>query len=96
MHRKVTIGVIVVIVLLASGYDRGRPVTRHDGSKEGVAGSIPAINAKSFGDGTLFAQAPPSNRCVTPTFYCYLQQYVPVGTACWCATPYGPVAGVVR
>ena len=42
------------------------------------------------------AQQPYSNRCVTPYFTCVLPQPVPVGAACWCATPYGPVAGVVR
>lgn len=37
-----------------------------------------------------------SNRCVTPYFWCLLPQFVPVGTTCWCATPNGPVVGVVR
>jgi hypothetical protein len=37
-----------------------------------------------------------SNRCYTPNFWCYLSGNAPVGARCWCATPYGPVAGVVR
>jgi len=37
-----------------------------------------------------------SNRCYTPQFWCYLPQYAPVGANYWCATPYGPVGGVVR
>ena len=37
-----------------------------------------------------------SNRCVTPKSYCYLEAPAPIGTPCWCATPYGPAAGQVR
>ena len=37
-----------------------------------------------------------SNRCFTPNFWCYLPGYAPVGANCWCATPNGPVYGVVR
>ena len=37
-----------------------------------------------------------SNRCFTPQFWCYLPGNAPVGARCWCATPYGPVEGVVR
>jgi hypothetical protein len=36
-----------------------------------------------------------SNRCLTPYFWCYLPGYAPVGAACWCASPNGPVAGRV-
>ncbi|HZR59073.1 MAG TPA: hypothetical protein VFA74_19555 [Terriglobales bacterium] len=36
-----------------------------------------------------------SNRCLTPYFWCFLPGYAPVGTACWCASPNGPVAGYV-
>ena len=39
---------------------------------------------------------PLSNRCFTPYFWCYLPGYAPVGSACWCASPNGPVGGVVR
>jgi hypothetical protein len=48
----------------------------------------------SLDDGLEFAQAL-SNRCLTPYFWCFIPQYVPVGTPCWCATPNGPVGGVV-
>ena len=34
-------------------------------------------------------------RCVTPRFWCGLQQPAPVGTACYCNTPSGPIAGRV-
>ncbi len=34
-------------------------------------------------------------RCVTPRFWCGLQQPAPVGTACYCNTPSGPVPGRV-
>jgi hypothetical protein len=37
-----------------------------------------------------------SNRCFTPTFWCYLPGNAPINARCWCATPNGPVAGVVR
>lgn len=34
-----------------------------------------------------------SNRCVTPVIACFIRQMGPVGTPCWCATPYGPANG---
>src|SRR5262249_50384560 len=34
-------------------------------------------------------------RCVTPAGLCFLQIAAPIGAPCWCATPYGPVAGRV-
>jgi len=37
-----------------------------------------------------------SNACYTPVGWCFLPHYAPVGSACWCATPYGPVGGIVR
>jgi len=40
--------------------------------------------------------APVSNRCFTPQFWCWLPGFGPVGTPCFCNTPYGPVNGVVR
>ncbi len=44
------------------------------------------------------AQSQPnmSNVCRTPYGACYLQGSAPIGTPCWCGTPYGPVAGSVR
>jgi hypothetical protein len=36
-----------------------------------------------------------SNQCLTPYFWCWLPGYAPIGSACWCATPQGPVAGRV-
>ena len=95
MRGGLIIGVIIALVLLVSGYVMGHSVTRHDGVREWVARPIAVRNEK--GDNKQFAQAPSrSNRCVTPTFSCFLAQAVPVGTPCWCATPYGPVGGVVR
>jgi hypothetical protein len=52
--------------------------------------------------GAAIAFAPPapaqqmSNRCVTPQFWCILPAAAPVGTPCYCSTPYGRVAGVIR
>lgn len=37
-----------------------------------------------------------SNRCFTPSFWCFLPGYAPIGAPCWCATPYGPVGGIVQ
>lgn len=42
------------------------------------------------------AQVPVSNRCFTPYFWCFIPHVVPVGTPCYCASPYGPVQGIVR
>lgn len=36
------------------------------------------------------------NRCFTPYFWCYLPGPAPINSPCWCASPNGPVAGVVR
>lgn len=41
------------------------------------------------------AQPPVGNRCFTPQFWCWLPGYAYVRTPCYCATPYGPVAGMV-
>jgi hypothetical protein len=51
---------------------------------------------QKFDDAAQVAQAPRSNKCVTPVVYCILPAYFPVGTQCWCATPYGPAGGYVR
>jgi len=37
-----------------------------------------------------------SSTCFTPITYCYLPRPAPVGSQCWCATPYGPSGGYVR
>ena len=69
------------------------------GAKEGLAGHIVVRDAptrKGLEDRTQLAQAQGSNRCVTPVVICVLPVLAPVGSACWCATPYGPVGGVVR
>lgn len=42
------------------------------------------------------AQVQYDNKCFTPNFWCFLPQAYPINTPCWCATPYGPVQGVVR
>ncbi len=34
-----------------------------------------------------------SQRCVTPQFWCMMQYPLPVGSNCFCPTPYGPVYG---
>ena len=37
-----------------------------------------------------------SNRCQTIITTCFIGQSAPVGAACWCASPNGPVAGRVQ
>jgi hypothetical protein len=51
-----------------------------------------AMNADSY---PKLAQAY-DNRCFTPYFWCYLPGPAPINSPCWCASPNGPVAGVVR
>jgi len=70
------------VVLLVCGYVV--PIYDTPATGQGFEGRIPVTQAQT------------SNRCYTPTFYCFLPQAIPVGYACWCATPYGPVAGVAR
>lgn len=47
--------------------------------------------------GSAISQVPPHQPgtiCFTPQFWCWLPYPVYPGTACFCATPYGPVRGV--
>jgi len=37
-----------------------------------------------------------SNICYKQVNWCYMPQYAPIGTPCWCATPYGPAGGYIR
>jgi hypothetical protein len=34
-------------------------------------------------------------RCLTPQLWCIMAVPAPVGSSCFCTTPYGPVPGVV-
>jgi hypothetical protein len=36
---------------------------------------------------------PPALQCVTPYFWCWLNQPAPGGIPCWCPSYYGPVGG---
>ncbi len=45
---------------------------------------------------TLLAQSGMSNICQTPYGACYLPGYAARGMQCWCASPQGPIGGVVR
>lgn len=44
------------------------------------------------------AKRPPrmSNRCYTPAINCVQFEREPVGTDCWCVTPFGPSFGRIR
>ncbi len=41
-------------------------------------------------------QVPYSNMCVTPYGSCAIYGAGPVGYACWCPSPYGPINGAIR
>lgn len=94
MRINTVIAIVVLTSALATshgsisdnrGYRRtaGRDATRH----------ISKIDP--LGDRFEIAQQV-SNRCFTPYFWCFLPGWAPINTPCWCATPNGPVGGVVR
>jgi len=37
-----------------------------------------------------------SQRCFTPQFWCMMPAPAPVGSSCYCQSPYGAVYGIVR
>lgn len=47
---------------------------------------------------TMASDAPAqvSQRCVTPQLWCMLPYPAPIGSSCFCATPYGPIYGFVQ
>ena len=56
----------------------------------------PALALLVLGSATTAQkQVPSSNRCFTPSFWCLLPDLAPVGTLCYCGTPFGPVNGRV-
>jgi hypothetical protein len=36
----------------------------------------------------------PGTICFAPTFWCWAETPAPVGTRCFCPSPYGPVEGI--
>jgi hypothetical protein len=56
---------------------------------------LAALLAVLAAAGDTLAQPAEGNRCFTPQFWCWLPGYAYLGTPCYCATPYGPVNGVV-
>ena len=50
------------------------------------AGEAPRLQLAQF----IFGQ-----RCQTPQAVCFLSAPAPVGTRCFCPTPFGPAPGVV-
>jgi hypothetical protein len=92
--RKATIIAIVILML--------GPAASH-----GTRAIIPSSKLPAFGltqqapgaklrESFEIAQVPLSNRCFTPYFWCFMAGYLPIGSACWCPSPNGPVGGVVR
>ena len=89
---------IMAIVLLTCGFVPPNNARRDDGAIRRTLAHTsvrPIPNIEPLDDRREFAQQV-SNRCFTPYFWCFLPGYAPVGTGCWCATPNGPVAGVVQ
>lgn len=81
--------IIVASVLVLAFASGSRPV-----SSRPERTSIQEFwHGKSLGVRAEPAAQQLSNRCLTPYFWCYIPQYGPAGTPCWCASPNGPVAG---
>jgi hypothetical protein len=57
-----------------------------------ICTSAPAKSSAGIGSGTKSG----SNRCQTIVTTCFIAQAAPAGTACWCASPSGPVTGKVQ
>jgi hypothetical protein len=88
------IKIIVALMIIGQGFVASPSITNH-------------VELRKAPDARIFlrerhqipfeiAQVPTSNRCFTPYFWCYLPGYAPIDTPCWCASPNGPVGGVVR
>jgi hypothetical protein len=92
------ISTIIVIGILILG-----PVASH-GTKTTIPSlklrehtlSQQSLSTNPLRENFEIAQVPLSNRCYTPYFWCYLPGYAPINSACWCASPNGPIGGVVR
>lgn len=89
---KITLTIILSCGLAAPHSTMGEPVTPRNGQRTYIR---PSLENERFGQ-RLEAAQQLSNRCATPAGSCVLDQSAPVGTPCWCATPNGPVSGVVR
>jgi len=68
-----------------------RSIKRHDGQLNAALSIHSAYDYLVVGQDQYL-----SNVCYTPVTYCFLPQYAPIGTPCWCATPYGPSNGYIR
>jgi hypothetical protein len=83
--------IIVLIAVFGSFVSHSSKVNRGSGSLV-----EPRALQQSSIEEAIVNPIQASNRCFTPTFWCYLPGYAPVNARCWCATPNGPVAGIVR
>jgi len=88
---------MIAVVVLASGIATPHNRTANNLTNQTVIDDISRgyiSHRGSLNDRFEVAQAV-SNRCLTPYFWCLLPGYFPVNSPCWCATPNGPVPGVV-
>jgi hypothetical protein len=93
---RITTITAIVILMLGPAASRGTRATISSSKlpEHTLIQQTPAANPLRESFEIALVQA--SNRCYTQYFWCYLPGYAPVGTSCWCPTPNGPVAGVVR
>jgi hypothetical protein len=93
----ITIAALTVVALTygSAAANSSRPSDVAIGVKTELSVNASISTANSAADRIELAQYY-SNRCFTPYFWCLLPGPVPVGAACWCATPNGPIGGVVR
>jgi len=89
---------IIVMVTILFAYSSAMPARSRLEHYNASTPMLPPSVLHNLVDVTnpLVAQTAVSNRCVTPHLSCLLAESVPVGTACWCATPNGPVTGTVK
>jgi hypothetical protein len=90
-------------VLAASCTEADRRDMRREGLSPRSIERICTSSAEDDDHSRQVARAPSarpaqrmSNRCMTPVVACVMGASGPVGTPCWCATPFGPASGLVQ
>ena len=92
------INTVIAIIILTCGLatSHGSISDMRGYRRTATREAIPHLSKSDLlGEGFEIAQQT-SNRCFTPYFWCFLPGWAPINTPCWCATPNGPVGGVVR
>ena len=94
MRTTTIIATVILTLAAAASHGTRATIPSSELSEHTLIQQAPAANP--LREGFEIAQVPVSNRCFTPYFWCYLPGYAPVGLSCWCASPNGPIGGVVR